>query len=147
MCDPGKDVVVDLPVKPGSDFTYGQPLKPSAKPFDYGPPTFAGKAKTIVVTWSAETYKQYQSAPSPAAIDTKIPFPPAYLAAALYDEKGTRRADRLVLDVSLYPGHCKTAEFWTTGEGKKTIDRFKQLGGQIDQYPKPKPKPTDLFGK
>ncbi len=143
---PGKPRTVRL-AGPGQMVSTVAPEKAPTKPFDYGPPTFAGKAKTIVVTWSGETYKQYQSAPSPAAIDTKIAFPPEYLAAALYDDKGTRRADRLVLDISLYPGHCKTAEFWTTGEGKKIIDRFKQLGGHVEEYAHPKPKPTDLFGK
>jgi len=118
-----------------------------ARPFEYGSPTFAGKAKTIVVTWSADTFRRYQSSPSPAAIDTKIAFPPGYLAAALYDQKGARRADLLILDVAKYPGHCKTAEFWTTGEGSKILDRFKQLGGKFEQYPNPEPKPPDLFGK
>ncbi|MGQ9730797.1 MAG: hypothetical protein ACUVX8_05920, partial [Candidatus Zipacnadales bacterium] len=73
-----------------------KPFKPPSQPFQYGPPTFAGKARTIVVTWSRETFAAYRNQPSPAAIDTKIAFPPAYLAAALYSPNGKqRRADTL----------------------------------------------------
>jgi hypothetical protein len=125
----------------------GPRLGPQALPFSYGEPTFAGRAKTIVVTWSKDTFAAYKTRPSPAAIDTKIAFPPEYLAAALYDQAGKRRADTLVLDVSKYPGHCKTAEFWTAGEGKKIIDRFTSLGGKVEQHSSPEDKPGDLFGQ
>ena len=109
-------------------------------------PTFAGKAKTVVVTWDGEMYARYADRPAPAAIDTKIAFPPEYLAAALYDPSGKRRADTLVLDVSLYPGHCKAPAFWTEGEGKGVIDRFIELGGVVEEATDPRPKPRDLFG-
>ncbi len=125
---------------------FGPELEPPAKAFDYGEPTFAGTAKTVVVTWSGETYDQYKLRPAPAAIDTRIAFPTAYLAAALYDSAGNRRADALVLDVSRYPGHCKTAEFWVNGEGRKVVDRFRELGGVVEEHPNPQQKPGDLFG-
>lgn len=123
-------------------------LKPPTKTFDYGEPAFAGKAKTVVVTWDAERFREVRRAdPSSAAIDTKIAFPREYLAAALYDKAGKRRADRLILDVEKYPGHCKTAAFWSEGEGKEIIDRFEQLGGKADKAENPRDKPADLFGK
>jgi hypothetical protein len=123
-------------------------LKPPTKPFDYGEPTFAGKAKTVVVTWDAQQFRAYTSSDSPAAaIDTKIAFPPGYLAAALYDTAGNRRADLLVLDVEKYPGHCKTALFWTEGEGKEITDRFVELGGKLEKAKNPRAKPADLFGE
>jgi hypothetical protein len=132
--------------------TYASPpnpegLRPARSPFVYGEPTFAGRAKTIVLTWSKEAYSAYRTRPAPAAIDTKIAFPREYLAAALYGGGGERRADTLVLDVSRYPGHCKTAEFWTSGEGKRIIDRFRALGGKVEQHPNPQDKPGDLFGQ
>jgi hypothetical protein len=146
---------VEAVVRPGQTRTLttetlpsnGFPFRPVTKAFDYGEPTFAGKAKTIVVTWSQDTFAAYRRSQSPAAIDTKIAFPPEYLAAALYGSSGRRRADRLILDVSRYPGHCKTAEFWKTGEGDRVVDRFRQLGGRVEQYPRPQDKPPDLFGQ
>jgi len=131
--------------------TYASPPNPNAfrppdSPFVYGEPTFAGKARTIIVTWSKATFAAYKGRPSPAAIDTKIAFPPEYLAAALYDRAETRRADTLILDVSKYPGHCKTAGFWSAGEGRKIIDRFSSLGGKVEQHPNPQDKPGDIFG-
>lgn len=129
------------------DFGVRSPLTPRVVRFWYGEPTFAGKAKTVVVTWSKETFAAYRSRPLPAAIDTKIAFPPEYLAAALYDKAGHRRADTLILDVAKYAGHCKTAEFWTAGQGKRIVERFTALGGKVEYHPDPKPKPPDLFGQ
>ncbi|MBM3122957.1 MAG: hypothetical protein FJZ97_12355 [Chloroflexi bacterium] len=123
------------------------PWSPAPKPFDYGDPTFAGQARTIVVTWSKDTFAAHKGRPLPAAIDTKIAFPPEYLAAALYDAAGKRRADTLILDVAKYPGHCKTAGFWSEGEGRKIVDRFTALGGKVEQHPNPRDKPGDLFGE
>jgi len=131
-----------------TDFASQPPrLGPKAFPFSYGEPAFAGRARTIVVTWSRDTFAAHKGRPSPAAIDTKIAFPPEYLAAALYDHSGKRRADTLILDVSKYPGHCKTGEFWTSGEGKKITDHFTSLGGKVEQHPDPQDKPGDLFGE
>ena len=145
-CEPGQTHTFGPLEFPAQDFIAGLPLEPPAEPFDYGEPTFAGKAKTLVVTWDGEMYARYADRPAPAAIDTKIAFPPEYLAAALYGPSGKRRADTLVLDVSLYPGHCKAPAFWTEGEGKAVMDRFTELGGVVEKAKNPRPKPRDLFG-
>jgi hypothetical protein len=143
---PGEERTVKAAPRAGTVST-AAPLEPPSKPFEYGEPTFAGRAKTVVVTWSRDTFASCKGRPSPAAIDTKIAFPPEYLAAALYDKAGKRRADTLILDVSKYPGHCKTAEFWVSGQGKTIVDRFRGLGGRVETYPNPQNKPGDIFGE
>ena len=78
-----------------------------------------------------------------AVLDTKIPFPPQFLRAAVLKFDGSLCVDTIILDLAPYPGAFRRPEFWEDGAGGQILEEFQQAGGKVQKprivHNKPRP--------
>ncbi|MBC7289153.1 MAG: hypothetical protein H5T86_14175 [Armatimonadetes bacterium] len=139
----GLEVTPDYPAVVSVSYTPAPATAslPTAVAFAYPQPNLPGGVRAIVVTPSADKVQEAQARyGSVWAVDTKIPWPPDYLRAALISS-GRPRVASVILDVDGFPGAFKRREFWTKGEGRRIIDEYKNCGGRVENVLRPSPPP------
>jgi len=131
-------VVGDLP--PG-------PPASQARPFHWSAPDI-GAAKVVLYTWDRQTAAEQRARYGEGlyVVDSRIAWPAEWLRAVLLRPDGSRRAERLILDVALFPGSFKAPDFWSAGMGKRIADAFASQGGVVEQLPVSRQRPSDAWG-
>ncbi|MGD9494672.1 MAG: hypothetical protein AB7Y46_00050 [Armatimonadota bacterium] len=106
-------------------------LEVADEPFDYGVADVP-RGSTVLVTWSKQVADAVREREGDVVVlDTRIAWPAAYLRSALLTDDGEARAERVILDVSGWPGAFKPGRFWIDGEGAEIIAQFQAVGGEV----------------